>query len=234
MNSIKKWLSRTSTAGLEMLFPGVCALCGSAHQQSIALCLACEGALPRNLRACKQCGLALPSSTEQCGRCQRKALVLQEIHAPFLYQHPMDALILRFKRGSDLACGKLLAELFCQQFQPTDRPELLIPVPLHKNRLRERGFDQAAQLSRHFGAHYGIASLDCLVRSRDTGSQAGLSAVQRKINVRGAFKASSKISANHVVLVDDVATTCATLNACALTLKRAGVARVDAWVLARA
>lgn len=178
--------------------------------------------------------MALARPEAQCGRCQRKALLLHEIRAPFLYQHPLDALILRFKRGGDLACGQLLAQLFCQEVQAHGGAEVLIPVPLHRTRLRERGFDQSSQIAAHFAKHYRLPTASLLRRVRDTGSQAGLTATQRAANVRAAFQVKSEIKADHVVLVDDVATTCATLNACALALKRAGVRRIDAWVLARA
>lgn len=234
MNILKKWLACTSSLGMNLVFPGVCALCGVAHSQALALCVPCQDALPCNVIACRKCGMALPRITEECGRCQRKALLLEEIRAPFHYQHPLDALILRFKRGGDLACGQLLAELFCRQTAIQGAPELLIPVPLHIRRLRDRGFDQATQLALSLGAHYRVPVANVLDRVRDTGSQAGLSAVQRKLNVRAAFRVNREIQAKHVVLIDDVATTGATLNACALALKRAGVLRVDAWVLARA
>lgn len=234
MNSVKNWLGATKKLGMDLLFPSVCALCGVAHTQALALCVPCQNALPRNVLACRKCGVALPRITEQCGRCQRKALLLNEIRAPFQYQHPLDALILRFKRGGDLACGQLLTELFFRETPIQSGPELLIPVPLHVSRLRDRGFDQATQLAASFARHYAIPTANALDRIRDTGSQAGLSAVQRKLNVRAAFRVNSEIQAKHVVLVDDVATTCATLNACALALKRAGVLRVDAWVMARA
>ena len=234
MNHTTNWLVKAKTHCFDALFPGVCALCGGAHNEIMAMCKSCQHELPRNVHACKQCGQALPRAMQQCGRCQTKALLLQEIHAPFLYQHPMDALILRFKRGGDLACGQLLAELLCQELSSAERPGLLIPVPLHLNRLRERGFDQAAQLCSHLSTHFQIPASDCLVRSRDTGSQAGRSAVQRRANVRGAFEVRGVLEASHVVLIDDVATTGATLNACALALKRIGVQRIDAWVIARA
>lgn len=220
-----------------LFLPNSCALCEVPVQTDIALCPSCAAELLRNKSSCALCALPLAVATACCGRCMKKRLLVTRIVAPFLYAHPIDSLVLRFKKRGDLACGALLAELFAQELVHTSldaMPQALVPVPLHEARLRVRGFDQARLLAQAFGKTASRPVLTGLQRTRDTGTQGGLSANARVRNVAGAFVASGFAGVQHVALIDDVATTAATLNACALALKRAGVKRVDAWVIARA
>lgn len=223
-----------------LILPNSCALCEAPVVSDVALCVACATELPRNKNCCALCALPLAAATERCGRCLKKRLLITRIVAPFQYAHPIDSLVLRFKKRGDLACGALLAELFGKEFAANtsmsadEMPQALVPVPLHDARLRTRGFDQARLLARALAKTVSLRVLTGLQRTRDTGSQSGLSASARVRNVAGAFVAFGLNGVQHVALVDDVATTAATLNACALALKRAGVKRVDAWVIARA
>ena len=187
-----------------LFLPNSCALCAAAVSSDLALCDACMAELPRNKTSCALCALPLGVATPCCGRCMKKRLLITRVVAPFQYAHPMDM------------------------------PQVLVPVPLHGSRLRLRGFDQARLLAQAMGKSAERPVLTSLMRVRDTGSQGGLSATARVRNVAGAFTASGFKGLQHVALIDDVATTAATLNACALALKRAGVKRVDAWVIARA
>ena len=221
----------------QLLLPGSCALCGVAVRTDLALCAACAAELPRNKASCALCALPLGVAVSCCARCLKKRLLITRIVAPFQYAHPIDSLVLRFKKRGDLACGSLLAALFAQEFATAyidQMPQALVPVPLHDARLRVRGFDQARLLAQAMGKATARPIMTGLLRTRDTGSQGGLSATARVRNVAGAFVASGFNAVQHVTLIDDVATTAATLNACALALKRAGVKRVDAWVIARA
>ena len=221
----------------QLLLPGSCALCGVAVRTDLALCAACAAELPRNKASCALCALPLGVAVSCCARCLKKRLLITRIVAPFQYAHPIDSLVLRFKKRGDLACGSLLAALFAQEFAAAyidQMPQALVPVPLHDARLRVRGFDQARLLAQAMGKATARPVMTGLLRTRDTGSQGGLSATARVRNVAGAFVASGFNAVQHVTLIDDVATTAATLNACALALTRAGVKRVDAWVIARA
>lgn len=222
-----------------LLLPNCCALCAAPVHTDIALCGDCAAELRHNKSSCALCALPLAVATPCCGRCLKKRLLITRIVAPFQYAHPIDSLVLRFKKRGDLACGALLAELFTQELAKTSldaMPQALVPVPLHAARLRVRGFDQARLLAQAIATSYALPVLTGLVRTRDTGSQGGLSATARVRNVVGAFVASGSgfNAVQHVALIDDVATTAATLNACALALKRGGIKRVDAWVIARA
>ena len=122
-----------------------------------------------------------------------------------------------------------------EAFAHVDRPDALIAIPLHRARLRQRGYDQALELAKPLARALRLPLLpDRLVRDRDTAPQSRLDAVQRRRNLRRAFAVdtTSALPA-HVALIDDVMTTGATLHAAAHALQRAGVARVDAWVCAR-
>jgi ComF family protein len=110
--------------------------------------------------------------------------------------------------------------------------DAVVPIPLHRSRERERGFNQARELARHLG----LPMRDVLVRTRKTGSQADLPAARRRKNVDGAFalKTGASVEGSILVLVDDVSTTGATLNACAAPLLEAGAVEVRALTAARA
>ena len=113
------------------------------------------------------------------------------------------------------------------------KPEALLPVPAHPARLRERGYNQAALLARHWGRHLRVPVRDVLRRTRNTPHQVGGSRDQRRANLQSAFSVQAKLPA-HVALVDDVLTTGSTAEALAKLLKSWGVERVDLWILARA
>jgi ComF family protein len=114
-------------------------------------------------------------------------------------------------------------------------PDCIVPVPLSKKRLRQRGFNQSAELARAVSKNYPIPlNLHAIARGRDTRAQTGLHRQQRLQNIRGAFDQVRAMDAGHVAILDDVVTTGSTVNELARVLKRAGVERVDVWSIARA
>lgn len=171
-----------------------------------------------------------------CGQCLRREPPWDGAWAPFRYGWPLDRLETRFKFGDDLAAGRTLAALWREEPAPVELPALLVPVPLHRARLRQRGYNQALELARPLAAMLGIPlGQDVLVRTRDTSAQTELDRTARRRNVRGAFAVrENAVLPDHIALFDDVMTTGATMAECARLLKRAGVQRVDAWALARA
>jgi ComF family protein len=173
-----------------------------------------------------------------CGECLEREPPFACTWAPFRYDHPLDLLEARFKFRGDLAAGRVLAELMIERarFELPAMPALLVAVPLHVSRLRERGYNQAFELAKPLARALGVAlDRDLLQRTRATPAQTGLDAAARRRNLRGAFAVEKRREMpSHVVLLDDVMTTGATLRECARTLRRAGIARVDAWALARA
>lgn len=200
------------------------------------LCVDCAAELPRNTHCCQRCALPMPVSAPACGRCQRKSPPWDAAWAPFRYAWPLDRLETRFKFNRDLAAGRALATMWRREPRPLELPQLVLPVPLHHRRLRDRGYNQALEIARPLANALGIPCRhDLLLRTRHTDAQTGLDAVQRRRNLRGAFALhDAALLPAHVAVLDDVLTTGATLAECVRSLKRAGVNRVDVWALARA
>jgi len=216
-------------------WPAHCLACGGRGTAGRDLCAACHAGLPWLRTACPRCALPLPGPADACGECLRTPPPLQAVHAAFVYAPPLDRLLPRFKFHADLAAGRVLAALM-RETTPSFSPDaVIVPVPLHRERLRMRGYDQALELAKPLAAARGLPLRDDLLhRARATAAQSRLHAGQRKRNLRNAFEvdASAPLPAC-VVLVDDVMTTGATLHAAAKALRKAGVARVEAWVCAR-
>lgn len=211
-----------------------CLVCHAPGSDGLDLCAACRQALPWQPPACPRCALPTPGG-EPCGQCLRAPPPLHSTRAVFAYGVPLDQLVPRLKFHQDLAAGRLLAALMHPALQAAERPQALVPVPLHPTRLRERGYDQALELARPLARALRLPlRAGLLERVRATTPQSALDAATRAGNLRGAFhaRAGAALPA-HVALVDDVMTTGATLHAAARALRRAGVARVDAWVCAR-
>jgi ComF family protein len=216
------------------LLPHRCLVCGESGAGD-DLCALCRDALPWNRQACLRCALPLPRTEPACGHCLKKPPPFAAAKAPFVYSFPLDRLLLRFKFHGDLAAGRLLAQLFCDRLGRDPMPQALVPVPLHRSRLRERGYDQSLELAKAIARGTGIAlHRHALRRVRGTARQSELGLAARQRNLRGAFAVVDDSLPKHVALVDDVMTTGATLRECAQTLLRRGVERVDAWVIARA
>lgn len=215
------------------LLPPRCLACGEPGEGDRDLCTACACALPVAGQACPRCALPLPA-TAACGACLQRPPPLQAARAAFVYAAPVDRLLRRHKFHNDLAAGRLLAQLMAPAFAGCERPGALVPVPLHRTRLRERGYDQALELARPLARRLRLPlRTDLLARVRHTPAQSELDAAARRRNLQGAFRVARGPLPAHVVLFDDVMTTGATLHAAAIALRTAGVARVDAWICAR-
>ena len=235
-------------AGLDL-----CAACRAALPRNDLACPRC--ALPMGLPAAVRLPVAPAASAAavparerwppppacatgppaMCAACLQRPPPLDATWAAFLYAAPLDRLLPRYKFHGDLAAGRLLAQLMAQAWSGDVRPQALVPVPLHQARLRRRGYDQALELARPLATALDLPlRCDLLQRVRATAAQSELDAAARRRNLRGAFRAGGRGLPAHVALVDDVMTTGATVHAAAEALRRAGVARVDAWVCARA
>lgn len=223
---------------IDLLLPPRCLLCGSASDFN-CLCPPCKSDLPWLGHQCLVCGLPLALDTDvMCGACISKPPSFTSTTCPLAYKFPVDRLVQAFKFRKQHAAGRLLARLLAESVLagPLDRPDMLIPVPLHRLRLVKRGFNQAYELAKYIGATVGIeVRIESLRRNRHTSAQSGLSRGERNRNVRGAFYWKNlQRPAPHVALVDDVMTTGTTVIECARVLKKAGAKRVDVWVTARA
>ena len=218
------------------LLPLRCLLCGAPGANGADLCADCASELPRNVSCCARCALPLALPAALCGECQRRLPSWDAAWAPFRYAWPLDRLESRFKFGRDLAAGRVLAAQWQTQPRTLELPALILPVPLHQGRLRQRGYNQALELAAPLAKAFGVLIRpDLLQRIRATPAQTELDAVTRRRNLRGAFalREGATLPA-HVAIVDDVMTTGATLAECARVLRRAGVQRIDVWALARA
>ncbi|MDQ3617504.1 MAG: ComF family protein [Pseudomonadota bacterium] len=232
------WLARR-------IWPARCLLCGQGGHAGRDLCHACSAQLPWNHWACLRCALPLPAvpgdetiatpAPQTCGRCLRRPPPQTACQAAFVYGFPLDRLLPRLKFHRDLAAARLLAGLMAQAYVQAERPDAVLGLPLHPARLRRRGYDQALELARPLARELGLPLLTgVLLRQRDTAPQSRLDAAQRRRNLRDAFTVRpGAVLPAHVALVDDVMTTGATVHAAVKALRRAGVARVDAWVCAR-
>jgi len=224
---------------LKRIYPPTCVLCGAPGHAGLDLCQGCWADLPHNSEACPRCALPLPAGQEAgtpCGPCQRHPPPFTASHAAFRYEDPLPALVAGMKFRTRFNLLRLLGQCLTQALveQGAERPGLIIPVPLHPRRLRERGYNQALELARQPAAALGlpIDSVTC-IRARPTSAQVGLGDQERRRNVRGAFAVVRRPEARHVALLDDVVTTGSTVSELSRVLLAAGVERVDVWAVAR-
>lgn len=225
---------------LTLLYPPICLLCGARGDQQRDLCPACSQNLPGNQHACPRCAASLPDTVPVgvlCGECQSQPPPFDYCYAPFCYQQPITQLIAEFKFHGHLTNGRLLGNLLADSLSMLnniERPQLLIPVPLHRQRLRERGFNQALELAWILRKRLRIAvAPNACKRILLTPPQAGLSARERRTNLKGAFRVEQKLKVEHLVLIDDVMTTGSTVAEIARQLKQQGVQQIGVWVIAR-
>lgn len=213
--------------------------CGQPGFNEMDLCRDCFFDLARNHNCCYRCAehFEIPIQSPQlCGRCLKKTPSFDETHAPFLYDDGLRFLITRLKFNRQFKHARLLGTLLARHLaENVELPECIIPVPLHSNRYRERGFNQSIEIARHLSNQLALPlDLNSCTRNRDTAHQTGLPAKQRGKNMRHAFSVSRPPAYRHIAIVDDVMTTGATVAALASALKEQGVNRVDIWVCARA
>jgi ComF family protein len=205
-------------------------------QGATEICGTCLQDLPVINAACPQCGLPLEVN-DVCGRCLVTPPPFHRCVGLFHYTYPLDTLIKAFKFKGQLALGFHLGALMAKLLtgRVLDRPECLIPVPLHWARLMSRGYNQSLELARPISRILELP-LDyrCCKRTRFTAPQANLAAHLRQRNIKGAFVVKQDIPYQHVALVDDVVTTGSTVIELTRQLFSAGVKRVDVWALARA
>jgi len=209
-----------------------CLLCRSTCGGQ-PLCLECAADLPLAPKAnCPVCG-EQTTHGERCGACLKDAPHFDRTTMAFVYDFPVDRLIHALKYGHQLAIAGWLARCITPGIRHD--VDLIIPLPLHPERLRERGFNQSMEIAREIGKYLHLP-IDhrILCRTRPTASQAGLALKERNKNVKGAFECTTDLTGQHVLLVDDVMTSGATANECARVLKLHGASEVSVAVAARA
>lgn len=207
-----------------------------------ACCSACEAELPRpSPHACRQCAASI-EAPGLCGECIARPPAFDAAVAACVYAFPVSQLISQFKYGSRLALAGWMVEALVAAVRARGNVEVdwILPLPLSRERITERGFNQAALIAAGVARQLSLPlHRDELLRVRNTAPQASLDHEARWGNVRGAFAVDAAASAagiagQRIALIDDVMTTGATMDAAASALKKAGAARVEAWVVARA
>lgn len=232
MNPLPSWLASVQTL-LDLVYPPRCVACRGPGGW---FCPACQENI-EFVRSpiCPLCGQSTASG-QLCRSCRSKPLQIDGIRAVGYLEGGLRTAIHRFKYSNLRPLAAPLAKLAIDYLNELHLPvQALVPVPLHTGRLRERGYNQAALLARQMGEATGLPVIEgALLRVKSTVPQVGLTADLRRENVEGAFQyTGTSLEGKSVLLVDDVCTTGATLEACSIALRRSGAEQVWALVLAR-
>ena len=195
---------------LDLLLPGVCCFCGDGSRQTPSICDPCAGALPRNLVCCPRCANPLPTRG-LCPECLRNRHCFGSTISPFLYTDAARELVSSAKFLRDLSAVACIGHLLARHIASVSDclPDVVIPVPLHATRLRQRGYNQALEMSKVISRYVPIKINGQVCRRiRSTAAQSSLDGLaERRRNVRRAFVIDEvPAGAEHVALVDDVMT----------------------------
>lgn len=221
---------------VNLIYPPRCPLCGGAIAEQTGLCVPCwrQLVIPAE-PSCVRCQMPFFEDTAErgntCGECRKKPPLHDGIAAGTMYNDAARDLVLAFKRGRKIALAPMLARLMAARLGELPGDWLVVPVPLHRRRLWERGFNQSALLARELARLTGARLLvDGLVRTKSTPSLGNLGAVQRRMVLKDAIavdrRRAKALAGAQIVLVDDVLTSGATSDACINALKAAGAVKV--------
>jgi len=224
---------------LAYLFPSRCILCLQASHHRIEICTDCSKRLPHNVLCCVRCALPLADdiNTEVlCGRCIHQLPEFDYVHSLFRYDDDIIKLVHQLKFSGKISFARSIGEMLLAQLRNTEeQPDCLLPVPLHASRMRQRGYNQSIEISRVLAKAMALPiEITAIKRHRSTLAQTGLNAKQRKKNIRGAFSVVGQLNYQHILIIDDVMTTGATVNELAALLKKNGAVRVGILCIARA
>ncbi|MEN6464922.1 MAG: ComF family protein, partial [Syntrophaceae bacterium] len=225
----------------DLLFPPRCAICGTSTEKDgfCDNCLAQVSFIGSPM--CPRCGLPYPVEDgvdHLCGDCLKGGQHFSVARSVGIYKDNILEIVHRFKYGRKLAAGRLLGSMMADRAEGLFKIreyDVLVPVPLHKERLRHRGFNQSLLLAREISGRFDLpVDFESLRRVRDTGPQASLGGNERRDNVRGAFEAALSVKGKKVLLIDDVLTTGSTVGECARALVGRGALEVAVYTAARA
>ena len=227
---------------LDLLYPPECALCGANLTCGRALCEACDDDLPRLAEPfCQTCVEMFPGNIDgpfACPNCSDQLFAFEFARPAMVRDERTLDLIHRLKYAREIHLAAELGRIARESFaDPRLAPAVagkwpLVPVPLHRKRLRHRHFNQAEEIARALAKHSGAPVLHALRRTRQTETQTLLSRKQRMGNLRGAFELTRHgrrwidAAPEGAVIIDDVLTTGSTVNECAKTLRRAGFRKI--------
>ncbi len=217
---------------LDFALPPRCPGCGLIVDQVHSFCSDCwTGITFLGDGGCVSCGLPLEATdAETCAVCLAKPPRIQRTRSAVAYDELSRSVAMRLKYGRKVGLARTMARYMAPLVSPAAPDALFVPVPLHRGRLWQRGFNQSALVARELSRATGLpADARLLRRVKRTPPLKGLSLVQRRRTVAGAFAldASADVKGRTVILVDDVVTTGSTANACARVLRRAGASRIE-------
>lgn len=228
---LKKWSA--------WLLPYHCILCKEDTQRSKLLCETCEQDLPMIDFSCSRCAIPMPYAT-LCGTCLQDPPPYHTTHALYLYELPVTKLILELKFHQALLHANLFGKLLAEHIKTVwylekPLPTVIIPMPLHADRLKKRGFNQAVEIARTLASELKLPQdYASFLRVKPTQPQSTLTIQARKANLNKAFLMKKPFNHQHVAVVDDVITTGSTVREFCQLLKKAGVTTIDVWCVARA
>lgn len=233
-------ISNLANKLIQVFFPYRCILCHLKSDQKHDLCRECELDLPWIKNGCQRCALELQGNLlgEVCGACLSSPPPYEKLVALFQYTQPLISLIKQLKFDNKLIFAYVLGNLLCQHisklYLPLQLPQLITPIPLHKKRLQERGFNQSLEIARVLGKRLDIAiNTKNITRDEYTLAQSSLTREERMNNIKNCFRINNIFDASYVAVIDDVMTTGNTMNEFCFTLRKAGVKKIDVWCIAR-
>ena len=217
---------------LDFVLPARCAGCGAIVDEVHSFCVTCWTQVEfLGENGCTTCGMPLEATeAEECGACLARPPQIQRTRAAVAYDDLSRGIAIRLKYGRKVALARTMARYMAPLVEAEDRKPILVPVPLHRARLWQRGFNQSALVAKEIASKLGLAAEPTLLRRvKRTPPLKGMSLSQRRRTVAGAFQVTktTELQGRTVVLVDDVLTTGSTADACAKALRRAGAARVE-------
>ena len=213
----------------------LCLCCGYQKNYKHGFCLGCYHDLPHIKTPCLQCGLSLTANTP-C-TCKAEDWPFSACLSAFEYQFPINELIFQYKSQARLALCDSFAQALITQIKKQQHPlpQVLMPVPLHPNKLKQRGFNQSLELAKVLSKQLHIPiDYHSLQSTQQTTQQKTLNKQQRLVNVQSSYALTRPLSVTHIALIDDVITTGATTKTLAYLLREHGATQIQAWSIARA
>lgn len=223
---------------LNLIIPIRCLACQRPSKQKKPLCKACETQMPILKNICRHCAAKLPEDApkQMCGQCIKQPPFFTKTIALFCYEDIIVKLITGLKFHQELNVAKLLSHLFCEHIinEKVTVPDIIMPVPLHKKRLKERGYNQAVEIAKPIAKKFNIPLLiNACVRIRYTKPQIEMPSELRKQNIKNAFEIKKSIAGLSIAIIDDVMTTGNTVNELSKMLMKSGAKQVEIWCIAR-
>lgn len=228
---------------IELFLPAQCLVCALASNNKL-ICVHCEKKILSKRSYCLHCALPLSNNSDYCGDCLTKDHQFDQLHALGDYKKPLSTLIKQLKYQQQLVAGELLASLLVKsillRYTQTELSQFdfLLAVPLHRKKLRSRGFNQAQIICDSLYKHLQIPILNNHIhRTKQTTAQEGLSISKRRANLRDAFiyneDAPETLAGKNIIIIDDVVTTGATINSLCEVLQKRAVNSITVFCISR-